>query len=274
VDYATVIPEFTWRPRHGWPERTTLGWSAELGPFRAFAAQVTASELLPVLGQIVAVRAGLAAQYMDGGLYFPITRYGMDRPADKQEVRATEAYLAKFPVELFDVIPGIGSAHIDETLDRVEDDLPEDFQPVGKKAPSGRTTRAVDPDLRKAVERRSLDVVMGYYLSELGGTDYEEVGKPYDIKIMVAGEACRCEVKGSTMEIDAVELTYNEVEHAAVFTPIDLIVVDRIVPITDSNTGKVIDASGGRRRVWLDWTPAQSDLRVTKYAYRLRAGSI
>jgi len=34
----------------------------------------------------------------------------------------------KFPVELFDVIPGIGSARIDVPLDPVETEVPEDFQ--------------------------------------------------------------------------------------------------------------------------------------------------
>jgi hypothetical protein len=34
------------------------------------------------------------------------------------------------------------------------------------------------PKLRAAVEHRSLDVAKTYYVDELGGTDYEEVGKP------------------------------------------------------------------------------------------------
>ena len=72
--------------------------------------------------------------------------------------------------------------------------MPEDFQP-GKKAPKGRTTRAQDPKLRAAVERRSLDVAKAYYMDELGGSEYEEVGKPYDIRVTVAGDgpAMRCQ---------------------------------------------------------------------------------
>ena len=73
------------------------------------------------------------------------------------------------------------------------------------------------------------------------------------------------------MEIDAVELTINEVEHGVAFTPIDLIVVDKIVPIKDLVTGEVTSATGGRRRVWIDWTPAQSDLKATRFAYTLPA---
>jgi hypothetical protein len=53
---------------------------------------------------------------------------GANRPASQQEVRAAEAYFVKFPIELFDVIPGIGSARIDVPLDPVETEVPEDFQ--------------------------------------------------------------------------------------------------------------------------------------------------
>jgi hypothetical protein len=64
------------------------------------------------------------------------------------------------------------------------------------------------------------------------------------------------------MKIDTVELTFNEVVHGTTFTPIDLIVVDNIVPIRDPDTGEVTSATGGRRRVWVDWTPIQSDLKA------------
>lgn len=215
----------------------------------------------------------LSAQQKDA-IPFPITRYGKDRPANQQEVRAAEAYFVKFPIELFDVIPGIGSARIDAPLDPIDTDLPEDFHPPGKKAPAGRTTRPQDPKLRDAVERRSLDVAKAYYVNELGGTHYEEVGKPYDIRVTVQGVARRCEVKGSSMEIDTVELTINEVEHGTAFTPVDLIVVDNIAPTRDLLSGEVTGATGGHRRVWVNWTPVQADLKATKYAYTLPAGSI
>jgi hypothetical protein len=270
-EYATVIPEYTWMPRHG-EERTTPGWRAVLSTLRPFISPVTAAQLLPILDQIVAVDQVLGARYK-GTIYFPITRYGANRPASRQELRAAQAYFVKFPNELFDVIPGIGSARIDTPLDPSETAVSEDFQLRGRKAPSGRTTRAQDPKLRDAVERRSLDVAKAYYLDELGGADYEEVGKPYDIRVTVQNAARRCEVKGSSMEIDTVELTINEVEHGASFAPIDLIVVDKIVPTVDAVTGEITGATGGRRRVWTDWTPAQSDLKATRYAYTLPPGA-
>lgn len=75
------------------------------------------------------------------------------------------------------------------------------------------------------------------------------------------------------MEIDTVELTINEVDHGTTYTPVDLIVVDSIIPTRDPATGEVIGATGGRRRVWADWTPNQSNLKATKFAYSLPAGA-
>jgi hypothetical protein len=105
-------------------------------------------------------------------------------------------------------------------------------------------------------------------------TGYQEVGTPYDIKVTVGGVLRRCGVKGSSMEISAVELTMNEVEHAKAFTSIDLIVVDKIVPLTDPSTGKVTEAVGGRRRIWINWTPGQSDLKATKYTHTFPGGAV
>jgi hypothetical protein len=117
-EHATVIPEFRWRPHQGGGvERTTPGWSAVLGPFHAFASPVTADQLLPILEQIVAVDRALSARHK-GRIYFPITRYGAGRPVNRQEVRAVQAYFTKFPVELFDVIPGINSWGRTDTLSR------------------------------------------------------------------------------------------------------------------------------------------------------------
>jgi hypothetical protein len=269
AEHATVISNYSWMPRHG-EERITTGWQAVLGPLNTFPEPITPAQLRPLLDEIVAVDQELGARHK-GTIYFPFTRYGKERPAKDQELRAVQAYFVKFPAELFDVVPGIGAAQLEpQTVDVME--VPEDYQP-GKKAPAGRTTRAQDPKLRQAIERRSLDVAKAYYVDDQAGTDYEEVGKPYDIRVTVQGVARRCEVKGSSMEIDTVELTINEVVHGTTFDPLDLIVVDKIVPTRDPESGEVIGATGGRRRVWTDWTPAQSDLKPTAYAYALPPGA-
>lgn len=269
-EHATVIPSYTWSPRHG-EERTTTGWCAALGPVHWFPSRVTSADLLPILDQIVAVDEALGATH-NGTIYFPITRYGANRPAHQQEVRAAQAYFVKFPVELFDVIPGIESACMEAAPDPFEVEVVEDFQQPGKKAPSGRTARTQDPALRAAIERRSLDVAKEYY-ERLDSSEYVEVGRPYDIRVTVDGRVRRCEVKGSSLEIDTVELTSGEVDHNGAYTPMDLIVVDKIEPIRNPATGEVTDAIGGRRRVWVDWSPARDDLMPTKYAYRLPGGA-
>jgi hypothetical protein len=149
--------------------------------------------------------------------YFPFYRYGGNH------IHAAQAYLVKFPVELFDLIPGINSARLDLASMSLDDvDVAEDYQPRGARAPSGRTTRAQDPELRTAVEQRALDVAIAYY-EEIGGVNPKKLGKPYDIAVTVGGVERHCEVKGSSMVIDTVELTINEVNHGKKCGNVDLI---------------------------------------------------
>lgn len=264
--HATVIPEYTWIPRHG-EERTTLGWRAELGTFHQFPSPVTSKQLLPRLADIVAVDLALGARH-NGTLYFPLTRYGSNRATAEQEIRAAQAYFVKFPVELFDVIPGIDNARIEGVVVPTDVDIPEDFQPSSKQAPPGRTVRAQDPKLRAAVERRALDVARDYYENDLGGTNYEEVGAPYDIRVTIDGVVRHCEVKGSSVLVQAIDLTINEVNHPLAHPAMDLIVVDGIEAVRDAQTGEVVGALGGRRRVWTDWSPT-SGLTPTRFTYEL-----
>lgn len=193
--------------------------------------------------------------------YFPFYRYG------GRGIRAQQAYFVKFPLELFDIIPGINSAKFDADANTDDIDVPEDFQPARKKAPHGRTTRAQDPELRAAIERRALDVALAYYES-IGGTDATELGKPYDIAVTVDGIERHCEVKGSSMLIDAVELTINEVNHGREYANVDLIVVDGIEVSRDTTTGE-ISAMGGIRRVWPNWSPALEALTARRFTYML-----
>jgi hypothetical protein len=129
-------------------------------------------------------------------------------------------------------------------------------------------TRTQDPALRAAMERRSLDVAREYY-EGLGATDYEELGKPYDIRVVVDGVERHCEVKGSSVRLDQVELTWREVEHGTDYAPMDLIVVDEIEPKRDLVSGEVTHGVGGRRRVWSNWSPEPERLKPTAYAYTL-----
>lgn len=113
--------------------------------------------------------------------------------------------------------------------------MSEDFQPTNTRAPSGHTTRGQDPKVRAAIERRALDVALEYY-RQIGGRDARELGKPYDLAVVVDGVERHCEVKGSSMLIDCVELTINEVNHGKDCPYTDLIVVDGIHVAWDSAT--------------------------------------
>ncbi len=133
-----------------------------------------------------------------------------------------------------------GSARLDTPALAVDDeDVGEDNQPPGARAPRGRVTRIQDPKRRAAVERRSLDVALDYY-KDIGGQNPRELGKPYDIAVTVGGVERHCEVKGSTMLIDTCELTINEVNHASDYDDTDLIVVDGIATMPDETTGEFV----------------------------------
>ena len=162
---------------------------------------------------------------------------------------------------------GSGAARLRPDAEELDANIPEDFQPHNQIAPSGRTTRAQDPKLRAAIERRALDVALEYYQS-IGGTLLRELGKPYDLAVMVDGVERHCEVKGSSLLIDCVELTINEVNHGRKCARVDLIVVDGIQVFRNRTNGH-IEAAGGSTRVWTNWSPAEEELAARRFAYTL-----
>lgn len=130
-------------------------------------------------------------------------------------------------------------------------------------------TRLQDPKLRAAVERRSLDVAREHYEAlGAGDGDIKELGKPFDLVVQLDGVERHAEVKGSSLLIDTVELTVNEVTHGQACAASDLLVVDGI-EWSRSEEGEV-SAWGGRLRVWTDWSPAEEDLAARRFAYALR----
>lgn len=262
---ATTVPEYTWQPRgtsgRALPgPRTTEGWVVPLGGLRTFQKHPTLTSLLPMLNELMDLAAALAAEHGQP-IYFPFYRYG------GTQIRTQQAYFVKFPLQLCDLIPGIASVRIGADAQIEDGDVPEDFQPRRKAAPAGRTTRAQDPKLRAAIERRALDVALDYYRS-IGGTDAKELGKPYDLAVKVNGVERHCEVKGSSMLIDCVELTINEVNHGKDCANVDLIVVDGIEIARDKATGDIL-ATGGSPRVWTNWSPADEALMARRFTYTL-----
>jgi hypothetical protein len=193
-----------------------------------------------------------------GRTYFPWYRYAGN------QLRAQQGYLTKFPNELFELLPEL--ADVAELGQAEPGEIDEGHQTPGRRVPSGHVARTQDPALRAAIERRSLDVALAYY-ARLGASDVVELGKPYDLRLRLHGSERHVEVKGSSMTIAAVELTVNEVIHANAHAATDLVVVDAIDWRRELDGS--VSTSGGRLRVWHDWTPEPGALTATKFAYSL-----
>jgi len=267
---ATTVPDYIWQPRGSYGRtlpgpRRTQGWLAPLGGLTHFQQPPTLTSLLPLLDQLLDLQASLVEKHGEP-VYFPFYRYGGTR------IRTQQAYFVKFPLELFDLIPGIASAMLVAEVGVEDADVVEDTQPTGQKAPPGSTTRVQDPQRRAAIEEHAVAAASDYYEKVLGATDWEVLGKPYDLKVNVDGVERHCEVKGSSMLIDTVELTINEVSHGREYAHTDLIVVDGIAVTQDETTGQ-FHATGGRRRIWTDWTPTEDALEARRFAYFLPGSS-
>jgi hypothetical protein len=256
-----VVPEYTWQPRgtsgRALPARTTEGWMVTLGGLNHFQQPPTPDQIQALMGRVMEVNETLENEHRKP-TYFPFYMYG------GRELRAQQGYLLKFPVELFGVVPNIGdaSARVD---DGTEEALTEDNERQRRTVPRGRVTRVQDPILRSAIEMHAVDVAIDYF-RDLGGSEFLKLGKPYDVRFMLNGVERHVEVKGSSLVIETVELTVNEVDHANGYQPTDLVVVDGI---EWTRTGDTVTTAGGRLRVWSDWTPGEDDLSPRKFAYSL-----
>ena len=177
-----------------------------------------------------------------------------------RELRATQAYLVKFPAQLLAVF-GLGT-------------VPGAQAASNAIEPSPRTKRASgymsDVALKLAVERHAVSVAKK--LCEAEGYSCKDVGatRSYDLHLTKGLEEVHVEVKGSTGSADTVELTSNEVSHSVASSwQTQLIVVDQIIWTRKSG---VIVTSGGRLRRWRDLQAEHDRLRATRYRYRLPSG--
>lgn len=261
---AFTVPDYSWQARgtagraRGVPT-VGPGWVVPLGGMKKFTSPTTRSRLNSLRPEVLALRKELEAK-VDGSTYFPFYDYG------GREIRTQQGYLVKWPVELFELLPELKPAMVGLTPD-LDDEVSEDARPPKARVPKGKVSRAQDPVLRAALERRSLDVARDYYKSK-GATEHDikELGKPYDLIVQLDGAERHVEVKGSSQEIATVELTRNEVKHSGSCPTCDLIVVDKI---EWSRVGQDVSTSGGRLRIWTSWKPEATSLEPTKYAYNL-----
>ncbi len=213
-------------------------------------------DLAAVEAELLRMRQDLEAAH-GKPVYFPFFQY---RPG---EIRAQQGYLVKFPSQFFDLIPELRDVATD--LHGGPGEVSEDDAPPQRRAPRGRLTRVQDPVLRTAIEDHAVGAAIEHYRAQ-GGADFEKLGKPYDIKLSLDGQERHLEVKGTSMTIETVELTVNEVIHASDLQPTDLVVVDGISWTREADR---VLTTGGRLRVWRDWTPLDEDLDARKFAYYL-----
>jgi Protein NO VEIN, C-terminal len=188
-------------------------WTAPLGDFTYLPSPITREKLQMHRTAVLDLQARLKEAYGNASLYLPFYDYGL------RELRATQAYLVKFPTQMLtllslDVVPEASAA---------------------KKAvePSRSSRRGSgylsDVELKRAIERHAVSIARN--LCEHEGYDCDDVGAThsYDLRLRRGSAEIHVEVKGSTGIAETVELTSNEVSHAAANSPeTHLIVVDQI----------------------------------------------
>lgn len=188
----------------------------------------------------------------DGPVYAPFQDYG------GRELRAQQGYLAKFPAALVPVLLGAEYPGSPNT------------EPADERhfiRPSARQGYISDAAVRTAVEKRAVHLARIHYI-QADASEIEELGKPYDMRVVLNGVERHVDVKGATgIGVDSVQLTQGEVDHAHSHQPTDLFVVEQINVARD-DAGEVT-ASGGVVRLWEEWAPADSSLRPTHLRYKL-----
>ncbi len=101
----------------------------------------------------------------------------------------------------------------------------------------------------------------------LGAADIEELGKPYDLRVILGKREIHVEVKGSLGPLSFVTVTKNEVSHARDTSGTQLFVLDSIELRTEQDGGLL--TNGGRKRIWRDWSPSDDSLTPLTYSHLL-----
>lgn len=266
-------------------ERAIVGWSEAVGPLysdtRSWQARGVAGRtrgvpstgetwVMPLRGlhllKAPVTRDALNAELYDDVIsilqatekavgepaYAPFQHYG------GREIRAQQGYLTKFPAAL------VAFLFPAEPVAQLPADQAPQSQRPGRTRGQGYLS---DAALRSAVEKRAVEAAKEHYLA-LGASEITELGKPFDLRVLLHGEERRVEVKGSTVpQVDAVELTRNEVNHALQWEAMDLVIVSGISVKRDDKGGVV--ASGGTLRKFSNWAPLDRHLRPTRFRYQL-----
>ncbi|WP_181062652.1 protein NO VEIN domain-containing protein [Pseudoclavibacter sp. RFBG4] len=247
-----TFPSFSWKAkgtRGRARSEPTVGdaWLMPLAEFTLLDQPITRADVIGRRREIVQTMREVA-QRVGRPTYPPFSPHGA------RDLRASQAYLTKFPAALVDLL--LRRADQISGTERSDAPKPEPAQ--------GYMSDAVK---RAAIERHAVDAAIKHYRRQ-GASDVEELGKPYDLRVWLDGKERHVEVKGSVgLSVGAVQLTQGEVEHARRHQPTDLFVVDEIV--AEVTAGGEIRTSGGRERLWASWSPDDRSLRPTHLHYTL-----
>lgn len=233
---------------------TGPGWLVPLRNYTKFATPLTRTALQDRRQEILDILADLERR-AGGPVYAPFQNYG------GKELRAQQGYLAKFPAALVPVLLGI-------THERPDFPMPHKGPtPVRPNSGQGYIS---DAARRAAIEQYAVKLARDHY-TRLGADQIEELGKPYDLRVILNDEVRHVEVKGATgIGVDSVHLTQGEVDHACAYQPTDLFVVEQIKASQTADGG--VSTAGGEVRVWMNWRPQESALRPTHLRYKLPGG--
>lgn len=204
-------------------------------------------------------------------LYFPF------RFSSKQELRANQVYLTKFPADIVDLYPALSE------FAAMSDNPP---LPSGaaiqndRSIPSGDAMGPrwqQDPKVRRAVELQAVKQAKEHF--EAADLRVVIKGKPYDLLLSNEDndDIVHVEVKGSRDAVTSVELTKNEVKDANASEWESVLVVVDQIPIDFNSQGVELGlpATGpGRLRIWRKWSPEVERLIATRYLYTVPPGGL
>lgn len=263
VSYSQAIgPAFTsaitWRPRGknaaGLRPVKSAAWQVPLGEMIDLEKIVTLSDLRRKSEELQVVADAISAVH-GKTTYFPFAWY-------RDELRAVQAYLTKFPSEIVGLFPELQV--LDADLIKDDKTSPRVAQPQVKHG-----GYIADPEIRKAIELQAMRQADKFLKDRGYSTTDVSANHPYDIHATRGEEHIAVEVKGSSGVATTVELTIGEVKKARDPNIGSMLVVVDQIEVSDSSSG--VKASGGRLRFWPDWDldVAGNRLQAIRFRYLL-----
>lgn len=165
-------------------------WNLLLANYTELETPITRSALNARRDAVLEVLDSVSRAY-GKPIYAPFQNYG------GRELRAQQGYLTKFPAALVALI-----------LQLPQVDAPEPASYRTRTARAGRGQGYIaDAENRTALERHAVRMAIEHYRAA-GATEIEELGRPYDLRVVLNSIERHVEVKGSVGDdLKSVQLT-------------------------------------------------------------------